>query len=238
MLRPVLNLEFDSRVDIYLRQLLPVGFFDYNQLPSNALFITGGFIPRLYHGCPIRDIDFFCTSDSHYSRIRALLCDNSDFTLLESPDSTQAGRAYLTKFRCLSKGVDIDLVRPSYALDIPSVGGISGVELEGFIKRFDFTAFRTVTTRMVENRWIVNTIIDENDINDAMSKTLKYTGNLLFRSAKNNSLLRMAKYMSLGFSMGSEDYQALVENIHSRMDEECDEDHAFVSYGSNQGDMQ
>lgn len=237
MLRPVHNLEFDVRVDTYLRQLLPYSLFD--RLPNNSFFITGGFVPRLYHGSQIRDVDLFCTKDTYYSQIKDILLNNSDFQPLSVPRQPYRSREYLSKFKCLSKGVDLDLVRPAYDLDLPGVQGISGPELEGFIKRFDFTAFRTVTTRMVDQKWTVNTIIDENDISDVASKKLKFTGNLLFSSSKNNTLLRMAKYMGLGFSMGSEDYQALVEIIASKIGEpdSSEEDHAFASYGPNQGDM-
>lgn len=239
MLRPVLDLAFDTKLNNYLSSLFPRGLFD--RVPNNSFFITGGFAPRLFHDCPIRDVDLFCTTDNYYEQIRNYFLEDIDFTAIEhgSPISTRNGRPYLTKFRCISKSVDIDLVRPSYNLDLPSVGGINGEELYGFIKHFDFTAMRTVVTKMVEDRWMLNTIVDELDYDDLRHKKLNFTGNILFKSPKNNTLLRMAKYMNLGFSMSNDDYTKLVAGIYEKLIEEEDMDsHAFTSYGPNQGDIE
>lgn len=189
--------EWNQKINLVLNNNIPRQFIQ--NISSDSYFITGGFVPRACNDLPGNDIDIFFRTNEAY--VAAQQVFTSSHFLLESQ------REYLAKYR----GVDynVDLVAPGFEVTAENFRQSA----KDFVSKFDFTAFKTICVREggVYKVFTTNSL----DFQDIQNKKLRYTRKLLFRTPANNTLLRMKKYMNMGFTMASVDYENIVHDLHS-----------------------
>jgi len=172
--------------------------------PTTNYFVSGGIFPRLFHNLPIRDVDVFALNHDAHKELLSEWFMRENFEYLEAES-----KVCVYRFRHKETNIHFDVIK----------NGLEDHEMNplAFIQRFDFTICRIMAkfTGHYPYPWSVTSEAATSDLTDIATKKLKFSGNLLFGSEKNNTLSRLLKYAKLGFEISDYDYELVTEKIYS-----------------------
>jgi hypothetical protein len=150
----------------------------------DKVFVAGGFFPRLYHNMPESDIDLYINNNASFEEVKKEYINNC-FIVSE--------RNNFVKFQDKNTGMKIDLINFH---DPKSVA---------FVDQFDFSVCQMI---MGNGSLLCNLQI----FTDVQNKALRFTGHLKHSNSR-NILLRLKKYLDLGYTIDDANLTMIYKTI-------------------------
>jgi hypothetical protein len=152
---------------------------NYVIFENDRCFVAGGFFPRFYHNLPIRDIDVYVNDTEYFEKLQGIYREMGFYYVREDPEF-------------------VSLEHPSTTRHFPNIDLIAFHEPKSvkIVESFDFNICQGWMNE--EEHYIPEIAIS--------TKSMRFVpqsinANFSTYSKSNNSLTRLLKYVSLGFTI-------------------------------------